>query len=53
MLTFLKKLFTREEGQGMAEYGLILVFVAVFCVAAFTLLGTNLDTVIRGVAGHL
>ena len=30
---------TNEEGQGMAEYGLILALVAVVAIAALTLLG--------------
>ncbi|MBN2392415.1 MAG: pilus assembly protein [Anaerolineae bacterium] len=29
----------REEGQGLAEYGLILVLIAVVVVAALVLLG--------------
>lgn len=44
MSAFLKKLFTREEGQGMAEYGLILTFVALACILAFTNLGTAIAT---------
>lgn len=28
-----------EKGQGMAEYGLILTFVAIVCIVAFTNLG--------------
>ncbi len=31
----------REEGQGLAEYGLILVLIAVFVVAIVTILGTQ------------
>jgi pilus assembly protein Flp/PilA len=29
----------RDEGQGLAEYGLILALIAVVCIAALTLLG--------------
>ncbi len=32
-----------EEGQGLAEYGLILALIAVVCIAALTLLGTSID----------
>lgn len=31
-----------EEGQGLAEYGLILALIAVVCIAALTLLGTGI-----------
>ena len=31
----------REEGQGLAEYGLILALIAVVCIAAVTLLGNK------------
>jgi hypothetical protein len=35
MSKFVKKVFKRdEEGQGLAEYGLILALIAVVCVAA-------------------
>jgi len=30
-----------EKGQALAEYGLILALIAVICVGALTLLGTN------------
>ena len=43
----------REEGQGMAEYGLILALIAVVVIAAFTLLGDNISTLIEQVAGDL
>ena len=32
-----------EEGQGLAEYGLILALIAVVCIAALTLLGTSIN----------
>jgi pilus assembly protein Flp/PilA len=35
-----------EEGQGLAEYGLILALIAVVCIGALQLLGT-------GVAGKI
>ena len=36
----LSRAFRRgEEGQGLAEYALILIFVAVACVAALTTFG--------------
>jgi pilus assembly protein Flp/PilA len=32
-----------EDGQGLAEYGLILALIAVVCIVALRLLGTNLN----------
>jgi pilus assembly protein Flp/PilA len=33
----------REEGQTMAEYGIILALIAVFCIAAVVALGGRVD----------
>ncbi|CCO07030.1 Flp/Fap pilin component [Desulforamulus hydrothermalis Lam5 = DSM 18033] len=33
-----------ENGQGMAEYGLILALIAVVVIGTLQLLGTNLNT---------
>ena len=37
-----------EEGQGLAEYGLILALVAVACIVALTALGTNISARLTG-----
>ncbi|WP_054697159.1 Flp family type IVb pilin [Syntrophomonas palmitatica] len=37
-----KKLITNEEGQGMAEYGLILAGIAVVVMVAIAALGDRL-----------
>ncbi|MCP8969320.1 Flp family type IVb pilin [Ectobacillus ponti] len=42
MLERVKHLVADEEGQGMAEYGLILALVAVVAAAALTPLGTGI-----------
>ena len=42
----------REEGQTMAEYGVVLGVITVAAVGAFTFLGGHIDTVIRAVAGR-
>jgi pilus assembly protein Flp/PilA len=39
-----------EEGQGLAEYGLILALIAVVCIAALTLLGGNIATQLNKLA---
>ena len=38
-----------EEGQGLAEYALILVLVAIVCVVALMFLGTSINTVLCNV----
>lgn len=47
--SYLMTLNNNEEGQGMAEYGLILALVAVAAAAAFTLLSTQISTLISQV----
>jgi pilus assembly protein Flp/PilA len=42
-----------EEGQGMAEYGLILALIAVVVIGALTLMGGNLETLFNDLAGDL
>ena len=54
MVHFLHSLMTRNErGQGLAEYALILALIAVVVIAAVTLLGTNINTIISTVANVL
>ncbi len=43
----------REEGQGLAEYGLILALIAVVCIAALTTLGTDLQGILGQVSAGL
>lgn len=49
----LKKLWSEESGQGMAEYGLILALIAVVCAAALSPLGTAIKLKLDEVAGHM
>lgn len=42
MMTYLRSYVKNEEGQGMAEYGLILAAVAVVVFAAIGLMGDQL-----------
>ena len=42
-----------EEGQGLAEYGLILALIAVICIGALRLLGTNISAALNQVAGSI
>jgi pilus assembly protein Flp/PilA len=43
----------REEGQGLAEYGLILALVAVLCVAALTSLQGGISNTLNAVTAKL
>jgi len=40
----MKELWINEEGQGMAEYGLIIALIAVVVIAALTLMGKKIMT---------
>jgi pilus assembly protein Flp/PilA len=42
-----------EEGQGLAEYGLILALIAVVCIAALTALGAGVRTKLEAVTAGL
>ncbi|MCO5201307.1 MAG: Flp family type IVb pilin [Chloroflexi bacterium] len=43
----------KEEGQGLAEYGLILALIAIVCIAALTLLGGNVRDALNSVANSI
>ena len=50
MLNFLTM---EEEGQGLAEYALILVLVAVVCIAALLFLGGSINNVLCNVGARI
>jgi len=47
------RLTTREEGQGMVEYGLIIALVAIVLVAALVTLRGGVETVFTNAATQL
>ena len=49
----LMNFFKDEEGATMVEYGLMVALIAVVCIVAVALLGTNLSTKFNTVAGHV
>ena len=53
----LMRIFNRmqhqEEGQALVEYALILSLIALFCVGALTLLGTNVNNILNTIANGL
>jgi pilus assembly protein Flp/PilA len=53
MVLKLFTLYKDEEGQALAEYGLILGLIAVVAIAALTLLGTALSGKLSGISSAL
>ena len=51
MLKKFSAMMKDEKGQALAEYGLILALIAVICIGALTLLGTNVNTTLGSIAG--
>ena len=50
MVNYLK---AKEEGQGLAEYALILVLVAIVCVAALIFLGGSINNVLSCIGSNI
>jgi len=42
-----------KKGQSLAEYGLILALVAVFCIAALQFLGNNVTTMLNALGSKI
>lgn len=40
----MKQLKQKERGASLVEYGLLVALIAVICIAAIRLLGTNVST---------
>ena len=45
--------FRREDGQALAEYGLLLALIVVVCVLAVTALGLAISGIFGGIVGAL
>jgi Flp pilus assembly pilin Flp len=50
---FLARALREETGQGLSEYALILFFVAIVAIAALTLLGHQITSVLSSVANSI
>jgi pilus assembly protein Flp/PilA len=46
-------LWLREKGQGLVEYALILVLIAIVVIAILTVLGTQVSTVFSRITSGL
>lgn len=53
MLKMISRLVRDEEGQGLAEYALILVLIAVAVIGALQLLGTGISDIFGNISGEL
>jgi pilus assembly protein Flp/PilA len=53
MINKLMNFFKDEEGATMVEYGLMVALIAVVCITAVALIGTNLTTTFNDIASHL
>ncbi len=52
--TYLNSMLRKEEnGQGLAEYALILALIAVFVIGAVTLLGGSINDILTDVANGI
>ena len=45
----LMQFIRRDDGQGLAEYALILAFIAVVAILAITFLGTQISAILSAV----
>lgn len=43
----------REDGQGLAEYALVLALIAVVAIAALIFLGTRVSTILSSVGARV
>jgi Flp pilus assembly pilin Flp len=53
LVLYLRARYAGEEGQTMAEYGVVLAVIAVTVVAALTLLSGGISGAISTVTGYL
>ena len=53
MLELVKNFFKNEEGQGLVEYALILVLIAILVIAAMSLLGGKVNDTFVNIANQL
>lgn len=54
LVKLIRKFVTgKEEGASLAEYGLLIALIAVVCIAAVTLLGSNIAAKLNEAAGAI
>jgi pilus assembly protein Flp/PilA len=52
-LDAVRRHFDREEGQGLAEYALILALIAIVAIIALIFLGGQVSTILSTVGGSI
>lgn len=52
-ITTIRNILLDEEGQGLAEYGLILGLIAVAAIAAVVFLGGKIGTILSSVGSSI
>lgn len=50
MMNLMMRLWKDEEGQGMVEYGLIIVFIALVVIVGLTATGNSLQNLFNNIA---
>lgn len=53
LLTHLRALVRRDEGQDLLEYALLVALIALVAVGAITTAGTNVNTIFERIAAAL
>jgi pilus assembly protein Flp/PilA len=53
LITRLRALASNDEGQDLLEYALLVALIALVCVGAITLAGTNVNTIFGKIATAL
>lgn len=53
MFQLVKNLFVDEEGQGLVEYALILVLIAIVVIAALSFLGDKVNETFQNIGETL
>ena len=53
IMDFMKKMFRNEKGQGMVEYILIIIVVALIAFVGFNALGTGLNNTANEVGNEI
>jgi pilus assembly protein Flp/PilA len=52
-MTWLSSVLHKEEGQGLAEYALILALIAVIAIAALVFLGTKISGILSNIGANI
>ena len=53
LANWLSAITRREEGQGLAEYALILALIAIVAILALTFLGTQISSILSFVGSKV